>query len=149
MENIERLEDADEIRDARQPVGVEHPIGVLFQLVEGAIRHSAEEHARIFVADVPARHDVEERPDRGGAEPLPLALRRKIDQRGWLVARSGKAGSARHRSLLIWSQCTPYEEKIKWPCARQTTKTQCLGAALRGRVTGPFPDRPARSFRLA
>src|SRR5436190_22779305 len=41
MQDLQRLEDADEIRDAGEPIGVEHAIELAFHLVEGPVADAA------------------------------------------------------------------------------------------------------------
>ncbi|HUE84867.1 MAG TPA: prolyl oligopeptidase family serine peptidase, partial [Vicinamibacterales bacterium] len=81
MQDVKRLVDADEIRDARQPIGVERAIGIALPLIERPVAEAAEERARILVAHRPARHDVEEGLEGGCRKPRALAACAQISRR--------------------------------------------------------------------
>ena len=60
MQDSQRLEDADQIRDAHQPIGVDDAIGIALHLVKGPVRDATQERAGVFVAHAPSLHDAEE-----------------------------------------------------------------------------------------
>ena len=93
----QRLEDADQIRDAHQPVGVERCIGLPLHFVERPVADTAKQRPRVFVAHLPAPHDVEKSLEARGRQPLALAPRAEIGRRtpsgsGWLDNETSAAG---------------------------------------------------------
>src|SRR5208282_4015869 len=58
----------------------------LLHLIEWPVRDASKQRACVFIADLPARHDVEEGLDRRRAEPPALRLVVEINQRRRFVA---------------------------------------------------------------
>src|SRR5690606_32154934 len=96
MKDAERLEDADEVRHARQPIRLEDAVRVPLRLVERPVADAAEQRAGILVAHLPPRHDVEERLQRGRRQPLPIGANAKIRRRVELIAGGGLSKRLRH-----------------------------------------------------
>src|SRR4029079_19573067 len=78
MEDVQRLEDADYVRNAGKTVGIEDAVRVALHLVERAVADAAEQRARFLVADLPARHYAEERFERRRRQPFTLGAYGKI-----------------------------------------------------------------------
>src|SRR5579863_10710562 len=86
VEDVERLEDADQIRDPQHCIRIERASRRLFHRVVRAARHPAEEPHRILIAQLPEFHDVEKGFQRRRAQPRALLARRDVDELGRGVA---------------------------------------------------------------
>src|SRR5262245_45385614 len=75
---VERLKNADQIRDAREPISVEDAASVPLHLIEWPIADVAEQRAGILVARLPARHDIEKCPEGRHGETLAFLARAEI-----------------------------------------------------------------------
>ena len=92
MQDVQRLEDPDEIRDALQLVGVQDPPPrAPLHLIIGAIGDASQELASVFIAYLPAVDQLEEGLQRRAAQPLALAPLLQVDERRGIVAGGGIA----------------------------------------------------------
>jgi len=65
VQDIDRLEDAEQVRDSEHLVNVQDLIlWVLLHLVKRAIGDPAEQHLRILVAYLPYLHHIKEHDER-------------------------------------------------------------------------------------
>src|SRR5690606_10176171 len=110
------LEDADEVRDARQPVRLEDAVRAPLHLVERSVADAAEQRTRILVAHLPPRHDVEKGLQRGRRQPLALGADAEIRWRVELVAGGRLSKRLRHGN--------PYQEYISYRYGQQISGRQ-------------------------
>ena len=113
VEDVQRLEDADQVGDPPQLVLVEDPVGVLLHGVEGAVGHAAEQLPGVLVAHAPSFHDVQEDPDRSGAQALALGRIGEVDERRRIVPSGGVGKGHGHVILQTRSYSTPKMENSK------------------------------------
>lgn len=146
IDDVQRLEDADEIGNPAQFVFIQRPATALLQRVEGSVGDPSEQLPRGFITDFPFFHDVEERPDRSAAQAFTFRSLGQIDQRRYLVAARRICIRQRHQILHF---CKKYNSIYGGSQAAGDFVSSLKGTTgadrLSSRVVAPLPDRVGRS----
>ena len=82
VEDVQRLEDADEELDTGELVLVESALGTALELVKAAIGDATQQAAGVLVAELPTASDGEEAFDSGGTQAFLNAAVRQVDGLG-------------------------------------------------------------------
>ncbi len=78
-----------EIRDARQAIAVEDPVGIPLHFVKRAVGDAAEQRSSVLIAHFPARHDVEKRLQARRRQALAHSARAEIGGHVGAIAGGG------------------------------------------------------------
>src|ERR1022692_4676561 len=107
-ENVQRLEDADQERDARELVLREQALAIFLEFIVAPVGSAPEQRHCIFVAQPPLLNDCEERRDRRRTEARASGRIRQVRQLSKVEANIRNDSQSIHGVLQLWSILYPF-----------------------------------------